>query len=337
MGLLKRNGVYYLEYKDGAKNKRMSLKTKNKDLAQKMYETYLLSQITKKFTSQQNISIIQEPIKNENKEYLRKSILTAFDEYKELCISQNLSQGVIKSKERLNKLFKENKIKYLDDINQKFINEIVNNYQKDTANRYIKNLKAFMNFCIKKRYYDRMEFEGLSFIRQDDNVRDVIIDDKDYKYMRMAVTDKDFLLYIDTLWNTGCRPNEITGLKKSDIDFKNGTVKIFQSKTKKYKTIYLNDELLELYKVIDNEYIFNGYSKQKEYYAKKFRDLRESLNMNKEYCLYAFRHSFGTRMLDKTKDIHLVSKLLGHSNISITAKHYINRSDSEIREKLINS
>ena len=57
--------------------------------------------------------------------------------------------------------------------------------------------------------------------------------------------------------------------------------------------------------------------------------------MNKEYCLYAFRHSFGTRMMNKTKDIHLVSKLLGHSDISITAKHYINRSDSEIREKLL--
>ena len=40
-------------------------------------------------------------------------------------------------------------------------------------------------------------------------------------------------------------------------------------------------------------------------------------------------------MMNKTKDIHLVSKLLGHSDISITAKHYINRSDSEIREKLL--
>lgn len=46
MGLLKRNGIYYLEYKDGSKYKRVSLKTRNKELAQKMYDNYLLSKIT---------------------------------------------------------------------------------------------------------------------------------------------------------------------------------------------------------------------------------------------------------------------------------------------------
>ncbi|MGL4388965.1 MAG: tyrosine-type recombinase/integrase [Brevinema sp.] len=140
-----------------------------------------------------------------------------------------------------------------------------------------------------------------------------------------------------TLWETGCRPSEIINLKKSDIDFDKGSSKIFQNKTKKFKAIYLTDSLLSIFNEIENEYLFIGHDKQKEYYAKKFRDLRDSLNLNKEYCLYAFRHSFGTRILNKTKDIHLVSKLLGHSDISIIAKHYINRSDDGIRRKLLDS
>lgn len=45
MGLLKRNSIYYLEYKNGSKYKRVSLKTRNKELAQKMYDNYLLSKI----------------------------------------------------------------------------------------------------------------------------------------------------------------------------------------------------------------------------------------------------------------------------------------------------
>ncbi|MGL4561602.1 MAG: tyrosine-type recombinase/integrase, partial [Brevinema sp.] len=94
--------------------------------------------------------------------------------------------------------------------------------------------------------------------------------------------------------------------------------------------------LLKEFEKIETERMFLGYDKQKEYYAKIFRTLRDRLGMNRGYCLYAFRHSFGTRILNKTKDIHLVSKLLGHSDISITAKHYINRSDEEIQKKLIN-
>ncbi|MGL4561007.1 MAG: tyrosine-type recombinase/integrase [Brevinema sp.] len=99
-----------------------------------------------------------------------------------------------------------------------------------------------------------------------------------------------------------CRPNEIVNLKKNDIDFTKGTTKLYQSKTKKFKTIYLTDELLNKFKKC-KEQIFLGHDKQKEYYAKKFRKIKDQLNLNKEYCHYAFRHSFGTRILNKTKKI----------------------------------
>ncbi len=335
MGIYQRNnGIYYYQIKNNGKNTRISLETKDKELAYRIYENYIVNKLENKL-----LCICDTPKEKAHQTEstkLRKTILTAFTEYIDLCISQNLSQGVIQSKNRLYELFKKNKIKYLDEINQKFLNSIISDFQKDTANRYIKNLKAFMNFCIKKRYYDRADFESLTFVRQDDNVRDVVICENDYEKLITHTKDKDFELYLKTLWETGTRPNEITQLKKSDIDFKSGTAKIYQSKTKKYKTVYLTDELLSDFDKIQSEFIFSGHNKQKEYYSKKFRDLRDILNMNSEYCLYAFRHTFGTRMLNKTKDIHLVSKLLGHSDISITAKHYINRSDSEIREKLIN-
>ncbi|MGL4367539.1 MAG: tyrosine-type recombinase/integrase [Brevinemataceae bacterium] len=337
MGLLKRNGIFYLEYKDGTKHKRMSLKTRNKELAQKMYDNYLLSKITNKIlnpnpTLQEN-QIIHTPVSEKK----RKSLLISFTEYLDLCTSQNLSQGVIHAKKRLYELLKNNKITYLDEINQKLLNHIVNDHQKDMANHHIKNLKAFLNFCIKKRYYTREDFESLTFIKQKESIRDITINENDYQKLIKNCYDTDFKLYMMTLWETGCRPNEIINLKKSDINFERGTTKLYQNKTKKYKTAYLTDNLINIFKDIQTEYVFMGYSKNSSYYSIQFRKLRDELNLNKDYCLYAFRHSFGTRMLNKTKDIHLVSKLLGHSDISITAKHYINRSDSEIREKLMSN
>ncbi|MGL4561950.1 MAG: tyrosine-type recombinase/integrase, partial [Brevinema sp.] len=259
MGLLKRNGTYYLEYKIDKSYKRMSLKTKNKDLAQKMYEAYLLSQITNKFNNPLTITPqeqLKEPV-SENRCCLHRS----FNEYKDLCMTQNLSKSIMQSKERLNKLFKDKGIKYLDQIDQKFVSDIVSEYKKDSANRHMKNLKAFLNFCIKKRYYERVDFEVLTFVRQEENIRDLVIDDKDYLKLIENCKDDDFRLYMMTLWETGCRPSEIVNLKKSDIDFNNGTAKIYQNKTNKYKIVYFTDLLLKEFEKIETERMFLGYDK----------------------------------------------------------------------------
>ncbi|MGL4346860.1 MAG: tyrosine-type recombinase/integrase [Chitinophagaceae bacterium] len=92
---------------------------------------------------------------------------------------------------------------------------------------------------------------------------------------------------------TGCQPNEIVPLKKSDIDFNKGTAKVYQNKTKKYKTVCLTDEFLSIFDGLD--YIFQGYNKNDIYYSRKFKKLKDELNS--EYCLYAFRHNFGTKLL----------------------------------------
>lgn len=154
---------------------------------------------------------------------------------------------MIRAKKRVIELLKENRIKYLDEINQKLLNHIASRYQKDTANHHIKNLKAFLNFCIKKRYYTREELESLTFIKQSENTRDIVIEENHYKKLIEHCKDNDFKLYLMTLWETGCRPNEIITLKKSDIDFNKGTAKVYQTKTKKYKTLYLTDELLNIF------------------------------------------------------------------------------------------
>ena len=339
MGLYQReNGIYYLQIKENKSYKRLSLGTKNYVLAQNMYDSYLLSQIKDKFSSQKSSQEItsnkahQKTNLDTNK---RHSIEKSYIEYIELCKSQNLSKDVLYSKARLRTYLKSVKINYIEDIKQETINKLVNTHQKETANKHLRNLKAYLNFCIKKRYFKRDDYEALTFLMTKHNVRDIVIDEQDYLKLLENCQDDDFKLYMMSLWETGCRPNEIVPLKKSDIDFDKGIVKVFQTKTKKYKTVYLTDTLLKLYKEKSSERLFNAYDKNKTHYGRIFKKLRDDLDMNKEYCLYAFRHSFGTRMLNKTKDIHLVSKLLGHSDISITAKHYINRSDSEIREKLL--
>lgn len=73
------------------------------------------------------------------------------------------------------------------------------------------------------------------------NVRETIISEQNYLLLRHHAQDEDFQLYLQMLWETGCRP--------SDMDFEEGTAKIFQRKTQKYKTVYFTDALLEKLKI----------------------------------------------------------------------------------------
>ncbi|MGL4389247.1 MAG: tyrosine-type recombinase/integrase [Brevinema sp.] len=92
--------------------------------------------------------------------------------------------------------------------------------------------------------------------------------------------DLDFMYYMITLYLTGSRPNEIVKLTYKDLDFKNLRVSIWMSKVQKYKTIALNkiflDELMGLvkYNELDNGCLFLGSIKNKEFYSKKFKAMR---------------------------------------------------------------
>ncbi|MGL5722865.1 MAG: tyrosine-type recombinase/integrase [Brevinema sp.] len=85
---------------------------------------------------------------------------------------------------------------------------------------------------------------------------------------RLASKDKDFLLYLQVLYYTGCRLSELISLHRKDIDT-NGSVRIlkdipvFQNKTKLKKTITIPAFLV---KEMKQGYIFEGHNRQPEYY-----------------------------------------------------------------------
>ncbi len=106
-----------------------------------------------------------------------------------------------------------NKIIYLEDISQKSINNIVQYWTKEKPScirKQIANLKAFLNYCIKLQKYNSSAYHSIVFpTTSNTGVRETIITEQDYLRLIKACKDKDFVLYLMTLWETGCRPNEI--------------------------------------------------------------------------------------------------------------------------------
>ena len=217
MGLYQReNGIFYLQIKINENNKsqykRISLNTRDIRLAQRMYDNYLLSEINQKLhpTKSTHTELTQSTVKSSsNKKEIKKySIDKSYTEYLDLCESQKLSKGVIRFKQSLFIHLKKENIKYVCDITQEVINHITKTFKKDYSNKHIRNLKAFLNFCIKKKYYKREDYETIDFLMTKHNVREVVILEDDYLKLIENCQDGDFKLYMMTLCETGGRPNE---------------------------------------------------------------------------------------------------------------------------------
>jgi site-specific recombinase XerD len=54
---------------------------------------------------------------------------------------------------------------------------------------------------------------------------------------------------------------------------------------------------------------------------KQFTIAREDAGLPKDIVLYSARHSFATDMLDKTGNLVLVQRLLGHESVTTTQKY----------------
>jgi len=51
---------------------------------------------------------------------------------------------------------------------------------------------------------------------------------------------------------------------------------------------------------------------------KQFKKATRAAGLNPEYSIHATRHTFGTQLYERTKDLRMVQRQLGHSSIATT-------------------
>ena len=150
---------------------------------------------------------------------------------------------------------------------------------------------------------------------------------------------------IFVLLNSGLRLAEVTCLKWEHINLMTGQLKVVQGKGKKDRILWLNEETLDMLKAW-KERQFKEYGKQELVYPTrtgKKNDGKAVRKMISIYCkkagiskkitTHTLRHTFATDLLRVTKNIRLVQKALGHSQIS-TTQIYTHIVDEELEEAL---
>ncbi len=163
--------------------------------------------------------------------------------------------------------------------------------------------------------------------------------------------------YFVSMLGTGCRPEEMLALERSDIDFRNKTITIRKvavsvkgrmvpkpiPKTKKSRrTIKIGDAVVEALKnqldaqdawkqkvgpklYRDKGLVFTtqtgGYINPSNINARHFKPILKKAGLP-NIRPYDMRHTHATLLYKLHKDIKLVSERLGHEDVAFTAKTY---------------
>jgi len=136
-------------------------------------------------------------------------------------------------------------------------------------------------------------------------------------------------------YSTFLRPHhEVRNLKLSHI--KNDCREIHlsgeENKGKKIRIVYIPDylrnELLPIIKDLNiNDSIFSRTTEiPNEYYfstswTRIFKKMFKKGLIEKNQTIYSFRHTAAVQVYNKTKDLHILQQLLGHSDMIVTLKY----------------
>ena len=143
--------------------------------------------------------------------------------------------------------------------------------------------------------------------------------------------------------DTGLRASELINLQCHHIDWQSGRMKV-RGKGGRDRMLWVSPEDLALLKSLPSSAssgrpVFTSLDGQKplcgRWLRKMVKRLGEQAGIKKNLHPHIFRHSFATDLLEKTKNLVLVQRALGHSNIATTTI-YTHISNPALEEALKN-
>ena len=204
-----------------------------------------------------------------------------------------------------------------------------------TVNRHLQMLGRAIRHMGKvyKTPVPELDFKAPETKEPRVRVREMSLDEQ---YRFFNALDAEFHPFCMFALMTGARISSITNLRWEDVDFHNREM-TFHLKGDDLMIFPINNELLALLSALpksnveeNRQYVFtriDGHSMERipivaggGVFGTIFRKALKDAEIA-NFRFHDFRHTFATRMLRKTQNISLVSKLLGHKDISTTMRY----------------
>ncbi|WP_022846759.1 tyrosine-type recombinase/integrase [Desulfurobacterium sp. TC5-1] len=306
MRLFKReNGYWYIEYE---RNKRVSLKTKNKQKAIKLFKEF------QALYYQRKAGIIRKSI----------TLSDFLNEYIE-WVSESRSQGTYKKILTITKQFLEfcGNIP-IDALDVKLFDRYIIHLRKkklsfQTINGHIRHLKAAFNKAVNWNYIDKNPIASYKLLKIQEKLPRFMMPEQIHKVA--SIIDNKILREIFYfLVYTGMRRGELVSLTWKQIDLKNGIIILDKTKNKKVRIIpihpFLKRILLEKLEE-DPDPRERVFPVKADFVTKGLKRYFRKAGIP-EFRVHDLRHTFASLLAMEGVSLKIVKELLGHSDYKTT-------------------
>ncbi len=135
---------------------------------------------------------------------------------------------------------------------------------------------------------------------------------------------------LTTAYAAGLRVSEVVTLKIADIDSGRMMIRVEQGKGRKDRYVMLSAQLLGILRgywrlARPRHWLFPGRDEERSLEPTVLnaacRSAARAAGIDKRVTVHTLRHSFATHLLEAGTDIRIIQVLLGHSNLSTTARY----------------
>lgn len=135
---------------------------------------------------------------------------------------------------------------------------------------------------------------------------------------------------LTTAYAAGLRASEAVGLKVADIDSGRMVIRVEHGKGGKDRYVMLSAQLLAILRTYwrlarPHHWLFPGRTGTKPIDVQVLhaacRSACAAAGLSKRVTVHTLRHSFATHLLESGADIRIIQVLLGHANLSSTARY----------------
>ena len=171
--------------------------------------------------------------------------------------------------------------------------------------------------------------ERISYAREPRKLPVILSPDEVVQFLE-AVSSLKCRAALTCCYAAGLRASEVGGLMVADIDSARGVILVRHGKGAKDRNVMLSPQLLGILRVYwrlarPQLYLFPGRDEDHPIDPTVLhaacRSAAKAAGLIKRVPMHTLRHSFATHLLENGTDIRIIQVLLGHNNLSSTARY----------------
>lgn len=305
-----RTGIKFIDYRIGGKRKRVSLGTKNNQIAL--------------------IKAAQIADNKDGRDTGKVPFEAFLERYRAYLKATHRPSSILKFEHGLKKFLAFRKVKYLNEITPALLDECAVSLKANIKGKYApglnRDIRAIKTAMRQAEFWDMIPPQTWRKVSKFKEVKGrVEYHTPDEIKQILKIFNPDWQLATRLGFQAGLRRGEMAMLKWADVDFKNNQIYVAPNKTEGHRYVPIFPELRKALESAKKrakkgaEFVLNmGEDRTSPYYLSAYYTKETKEKLPFKCGLHKLRHTFASHLVQSGVDLYRVSKLLGHSSIRMT-------------------